>query len=93
MGVKGDPELFLLRNLLFKAESTGWLLCLCGCAGSGGSDGRMEELEGGLCAKTVGLNVTVRGVLGREETGSGSAWVGRRGSFSDMLCGGAEATR
>jgi len=83
-GTNGEPELFLLRSLLLRAESIGWLFCLWGWCGSGGSwPVRIDEAVGGLCEKTVELKVTVRAVFCRGP--DVPEWVGRRGSFSDIF--------
>lgn len=44
----------------------------------------MEDIEGGLCAITVGLKVTVRGVFGLADGAGGAECVGRSGSVSSI---------
>lgn len=64
-GTRGDPELFRLRSLLFRADSIGWPLWLLGIeeteeVAGNWEEGRRGEEGVGLLVVTVGLKVTLR---------------------------------
>ena len=63
-GTRGDPELFRLRSLLFRADSIGWPPWLVGIEETevigNWEEGRRGEEGVGLLVMTVGLKVTLR---------------------------------